>query len=64
MGKPNDYMSLLYELRRASTRGSKTFQYPEENKTIVIAQVAASENAEAQTTFLSLCAIRKYCMRG
>ncbi len=31
------------------TRGTETSQYPEEEKTIVIAQVVASERAIAQT---------------
>ena len=31
------------------TRGTETSQYPEEKKTKVIAQVVASERAEAQT---------------
>ena len=31
------------------TRGTETSQYPEEKKTIVIAQVVASERATAQT---------------
>ena len=31
------------------TRGSKTFQYPEEKKSIDIASVAASERATAQS---------------
>ena len=31
------------------TRGSETSQYPEENRTIVIPPVAASEQGEAQT---------------
>ena len=31
------------------TRGTETSQYPEEEKTIVIAQVVASERARAQT---------------
>ena len=38
-----------YELRTERTQGSKTFQYLEENKTIVISLVAASENERAQT---------------
>ena len=36
-------------LHTERTRGSKTFQYLEEKKTIVISLVAASENEEAQT---------------
>jgi hypothetical protein len=32
------------------TRGTETSKYPEEEKTIVIAQVVASERAKAQTT--------------
>ena len=54
IGKPNDFESLSCELRMMLTQGSKTFQYLEENKTTVIALVAASENGEAQTTLLSL----------
>ena len=33
----------------SETRGSETSQYPEEKKTIVIPQVAASERGTAQT---------------
>ena len=54
MGKPSGFEPLLCELRTTLTQGSKTFQYLEEKKTTVIALVAASENAEAQTTLLSL----------
>ena len=48
MGKP--HRANLYDLKRKReerTQGSKTFQYLEEEKTIVIAWVAASESAEA-----------------
>ena len=55
MGKPVPVkIGTLRHLVGARTLGSKTFQYQEENRTIVIALVAASENATAQTTFLSL----------
>ena len=39
--------------RQGDTRGSETSQYPEEKKTTVIAQVAASERATAQTRELA-----------
>ena len=35
------------------TRGTETSQYPEEEKTKVIAQVVASERAGAQTGFVT-----------
>jgi hypothetical protein len=54
MGKPTPAkVGVLCELRRELTQGSKTFQYLEEKKTIVISLVAASENEEAQTRFHS-----------
>ena len=37
------------EMTGLHTRGSKTFQYPEEKKSIDIASVAASERAGAQS---------------
>ena len=36
------------------TRGTETSQYPEEKKTKVIAQVVASERAEAQTASVAM----------
>ena len=54
MGKPNGFEPLSCKLCMMLTQGSKTFQYLEEKKTKVIALVAASENAKAQTTLLSL----------
>ena len=39
--------------RKSETRGSETSQYPEEKKTTVISQVAASEREEAQTRELA-----------
>ena len=51
MGKPslvnprNSYTQML----REQTQGSKTFQYLEEKRTIVISLVAASEKERAQT---------------
>jgi hypothetical protein len=36
------------------TRGTETSQYPEEKKTIVIAQVVASERARAQTGVVAM----------
>ncbi len=55
MGKPHCFGSDSITLGRELTQGSKTFQYLEEKKTIVIALVAASENAEAQTWLHSHC---------
>ena len=48
MGQPagSDSGTALYAGR---TRGTETSQYPEEEKTKVIAQVVASERAGAQT---------------
>ncbi len=40
---------------RERTQGSKTFQYLEEKKTIVISLVAASEKEEAQTQVQFRC---------
>ena len=57
MGKPfpgnagkqrSEYIGPLSE-----TRGSETSQYPEEEKTIVIPLVAASERGRAQTSMLA-----------
>jgi hypothetical protein len=54
MGKPiQAKVWILCKLCRELTQGSKTFQYLEEKKTIVISLVAASENEEAQTRFHS-----------
>ena len=49
----------LYNLRaeHGHTWGSKTFQYPEENKSIDIASVAASERAGAQTAVRSTATV-------
>tara|TARA_B100001248_G_scaffold139093_1_gene104451 strand:+ start:205 stop:372 length:168 start_codon:yes stop_codon:yes gene_type:complete len=46
MGKPG---WLKASHRKEQTRGTETSKYPEEEKTIVIAQVVASERAIAQT---------------
>ena len=48
MGQPggSDTVTALYA---GQTRGTETSHYPEEKKTKVIAQVVASERAEAQT---------------
>ena len=54
MGKPVSLELTPCGLRTALTRGSKTFQYPEENKLKRISWVAASESEQAQTTLLSL----------
>jgi hypothetical protein len=54
MGKPIQMkVWILCKLCRELTQGSKTFQYLEEKKTIVISLVAASEHEEAQTWFHS-----------
>ena len=60
MWKHTGLEPVLYELHRELTWGSKTFQYPEENKLKSIAQVAASENAEAQTRLRSLFKHKNY----
>ena len=53
MGQPITFNRVLspdkYIVRRGHTGGSETSQYPEEKKTIEIAQVVASESAGAQT---------------
>ena len=46
MGKPN---ILKRYCRKTVTRGTETSKYPEEEKTIVIPQVVASERGIAQT---------------
>ena len=48
MGQP-DISDDVIRLERRRTRGTETSQYPEEEKTKVIAQVVASERAGAQT---------------
>ena len=48
MGQPGG-SDPVTNLRLERTRGTETSQYPEEEKTIVIAQVVASERAGAQT---------------
>ena len=48
MGQP-DISDDVIRLERRRTRGTETSQYPEEEKTKVIAQVVASERAPAQT---------------
>ena len=48
MGQPTTCERGILPSRR-QTRGTETSQYPEEEKTIVIAQVVASERARAQT---------------
>ena len=47
MGKPS---ILKRYCRKATTRGTETSKYPEEEKTIVIPQVVASERGIAQTS--------------
>ena len=49
MGQP-DISDGVIRLKRRRTRGTETSQYPEEEKTKVIAQVVASERATAQTS--------------
>ena len=41
-------------LRQKRTRGTETSQYPEEEKTTVIARVVASESARAQTAGVAM----------
>jgi hypothetical protein len=48
MGQPNT-LKVYYSSNREPTRGTETSKYPEENKTIVIPQVVASEKGRAQT---------------
>ena len=56
MGKPTHfaYPQAEYIGLRRQTRGTETSQYPEEEKTKVIAQVVASERAEAQTDIVAM----------
>ena len=51
MGKPHEVnlRDSLLKRQREQTSGSKTFQYREEKRTIVIPLVAASETGGAQT---------------
>ncbi len=50
-GNPNWQTQFIPRLSRGRhTWGSKTFQYPEEKRTIVISLVAASEKEKAQTS--------------
>ena len=53
MGQP-DISDGVIRLKRRRTRGTETSQYPEEEKTKVIAQVVASERATAQTTDVAM----------
>ena len=53
MGQP-DISDGVIRLKRKRTRGTETSQYPEEEKTKVIAQVVASERATAQTTDVAM----------
>ena len=53
MGQP-DISDGVIRLERRRTRGTETSQYPEEEKTKVIAQVVASERATAQTTDVAM----------
>ena len=49
MGQPGTGDRAACALAQVPTRGTETSHYPEEKKTKVIAQVVASERAEAQT---------------
>ncbi len=51
MGKPyrTNFYNFLLKRQEEQTLGSKTFQYQEEKRTIVIPLVAASEKGGAQT---------------
>jgi hypothetical protein len=51
MGKPyrTNFYNFLLKRQEEQTLGSKTFQYQEEKRTIVIPLVAASETGSAQT---------------
>ena len=57
MGQPSDLSRLLFKdefiVLGRHTQGSETSQYLQEKKTTVIAQVAASERAVAQTRELA-----------
>ena len=48
MGQPDTCERITVQ-STGQTRGTETSQYPEEEKTKVIAQVVASERARAQT---------------
>ncbi len=52
MGKPS-WLKTSYPIYRRQTRGTETSKYPEEEKTIVIPGVVASETGRAQTKFVS-----------
>ncbi len=49
MGQPSMLKACYPAVGRGRTRGTETSKYPEEKKTKVIALVAASERALAQT---------------
>ena len=49
MGKPGRQRCRSLRLRRERTRGTETSQYPEEEKSTEMPEVAASETGRAQT---------------
>ena len=55
MGQP-DRSDPVTSLSEGQTRGTETSQYPEEEKTKVIASVVASERARAQTVVVTATA--------
>ena len=62
MGQPGG--SNVPSLKREPTRGTETSKYPEEEKTTVIPQVAASERGRAQTDSMSSVGALYYRGRG
>jgi hypothetical protein len=53
MGQPNIERSILLRVIGGQTRGTETSKYPEEEKTIVIPVVVASEAGIAQTLIVT-----------
>ena len=54
MGKPGGREPVTRTLLRGRTWGTETSKYPEEKKITMIAQVAASERASAQTAAVAM----------
>ena len=52
MGQPDSVKHCHPMYIGRQTRGTETSKYPEEKKTIVILQVAASERGKAQTSYV------------
>ena len=66
MGKPyrTNFYNFLLKRQEEQTLGSKTFQYQEEKRTIVIPLVAASETGSAQTQPQNVDSLRRMYILG